>query len=171
MPIGFPSDASVTIVDGIEPLPSDIPPLADAIRQLDSMTRNASATDFGITYKYCVKDDERGNFLYGDVHTAKCRVRDAYNRCLTEKHGISEYQVDGPLHEQYEANHEQVAGYLEYAIEFLDRGLDRLDTPTDDSDCTEFINTVEDVKSILRQHHDAATRGTVYAGPPVDSIL
>lgn len=171
MPIGFPSDADVVEVEGIESLPNDIPPLADAIRQLDDMTRDRSATDFGITYKYCVKDDERGNFLYGDIHTAKCRVRDAYNRCLTEKHGISDYQVDVPIRQQYEANHNQVEGYLEYALDFLDRALDRLDTPTDDSDCVQFIDTVEDVQAILRQHRDAAQRGIVYAGPPVDSIL
>lgn len=171
MPIGFPSDASVTNVDGIQPLPNDVPPLADAIRTLDSLTQGKTATDFGIQYKYCVQDDERGNFLYGDVNTARCRVRDAYNRCLTEKHDVSEYRTDIPLHEQYTANVQQVEGYLEYAIEFLNRALGRIDGSVDDNDCDSFVDTVNSAKDVIQQHRTAAQNGYVYAGPPADSIL
>lgn len=172
MPIGFPDDADVTDINHIEPLPANLPPLSDVIIEMNSVLDGTSATDWGIKYRTCTKDKNDGNFLRGDVHSAKCRVRDAYNRCLIKKSGISEYRKDLEPHQRYKANVDQVAGYLDIAVNnFLSSALERFCTEIQDEECLNLKSKIEDIMHILRKHRDAAENGIIYEGPPVDSIL
>lgn len=172
MPVGFPTEADVTNIENIEPLPSSVRPLSEAILRLDRLLNDSSATDWGIKYRHCVKDKNDGNFLRGDVHTARCRVRDAYNRCLIKRNDINEFRKDVPTYEKYEANIEQVEGYLDIAIEnFLSSAFDRFEDDTDGEDCPELKDELKEIEKILNKHRKAAQHGVIYEGPPVESVL
>lgn len=172
MPLGFPKDADVTDIEHIEPLPANLPPLSDVIIEINSLLDGTSATDWGIKYRTCTEGENEGNFLRGDVHSAKCRVRDAYNRCLVKKNDISEFRKDLSPHEKYKANVDQVAGYLDIAIEnFLSSALERFCTEIQDEECLDLKRRLEDIVDTLRKHREAANNGIIYEGPPVDSVL
>lgn len=165
MTVGLPPDTDATEITGIEPLPKDVPSLPDILLKMQRIVDN-----WKIEYRNCIGPDEDYRVLRGDVNSARCRVRDAYNMCVIEK-DFNKHRKKLDINDRYKTDPDLVAGYIKIAIEeFLSRAFERFKSERN-SMCSKLFSELKDIEEDLEKHKQAAENGVVYEGPSPESIL
>lgn len=147
---------NVKELNNVKSLPLGCPPLQDIVLELREMLNDSTATGYGVEYSCCV--EKEGNYVYGDLENARSKVKSAYDKRIGVNNKINEHRVDAS---RKEASPEIVCGELEYAVEHLDKALDRFVTDIEHSDCQELKQNIKRIKNNVEIHMNAADNGNI----------